>query len=373
MKLSGFTSAAIIAAALVCGCKGHGDAHEEGHDAHEEHAGIHMSAADAARFGVKTEKIEAGEFCDAVRVAGEIMPSATDAATASAPTSGILTLSPGITRGVSVRAGQTIGRIASQGISGGDANASARIAVENAKRELDRLAPLLADGLITAKEYNDALAAYNSAKSAYSPAAASGVVTAPRSGVITDIAARQGEFVATGAPVAQISGTGTLTLRALLPARDAAFVPSISGAVINLHEGDGASFDIADFGGRLLSVAQNSAETPGYIPVYFSISSAAPVVSGNAVEVYVRGAMRQGVISVPAASLTEQLGEKFVYVKTGKDDYEKRPVTTGRSDGNRVEVLSGVAEGEAVVTSGLSFVRLAEQSTVVPEGHSHNH
>lgn len=39
----------------------------------------------------------------------------------------------------------------------------------------------------------------------------------------------------------------------------------------------------------------------------------------------------------------------------------------------RVEVRRGVAEGDSIVIAGLSFVRLAEQATVVPEGHSHNH
>jgi len=38
-----------------------------------------------------------------------------------------------------------------------------------------------------------------------------------------------------------------------------------------------------------------------------------------------------------------------------------------------MEILSGLHEGDKVVVGGVSFVRLAEQSTVVPEGHSHNH
>lgn len=356
----------------------HGDHSEEDKSELEEHKHdnpniVHLSPEDAARFGIKVEGVTPGSFCEAVRVAAEVLPSATDIATASATTSGILTLAEGVTQGSSVKAGQTIGRITSKGVSGGDPNASAKVAIDNAKRELDRLKPLLDDGLVTRKEYNDALAAYNSALAAFSPAAASGVVTAPRSGIITSLSASQGQYVETGAPIASISGTGTVTLRALLPVRESSFIPSISGAVITPHGTNEPPIDIADYNGRLLSVSTTSTETPGYIPVYFSMSANSPMLPGSASEVYIKGAVAQGVISVPVSALTEQLGEKFVYVKIGRDDYEKRPVSVGRSDGMRVEVRRGVAEGDSIVIAGLSFVRLAEQATVVPEGHSHNH
>lgn len=371
---------AIFTAVCFTAChnhESHGDHEEEGETAgehnHESPGIVHMSSEDAARFGVGVEAVVPGQFCEVVKVAGEVLPSASDVATASAHTSGVISLAPGITQGSNVKAGQLIARVTSKGVTGGDANVAAKVAVENAKRELDRLTPLLADGLVTRKEYNDALGAYNSAKASYSPSASSGSVTAPRSGVITSLVAQEGQFVDTGAPVAVISGAGTVTLRALLPVRDASFIPLVSGAVITPHGSQGEPVDIADYGGRLLSTSANSAETPGYIPVYFTLSSGSPVVPGTAAEVYLKGAVRNGVLTVPVSALTEQLGEKFVYVKHEDGDFEKRPVTIGRTDGIRAEILKGVAEGDSVVSAGLSFVRLAEQATVVPEGHSHNH
>lgn len=345
---------------------------EETHH-HDKPGIVHLSNEDAVKFGVTVEPVSSGKFCDAVRVTGEIMPSASDAAVASAKTSGVLTLAPGITKGARVNAGQVIGRVSSKGMSGGDRDVAAKVAVDNSKRELDRLKSLLDDGLVTKKEYNEALAAYNSAVAAYSPAAASGSVTATRSGVITDIIAKQGEYVEAGAPVVSISGSGSISLRALLPNKDSQFVPQISGAVITPHGDNAEAVDISDYNGKILSVSQNSVETPGYIPIYFTISSESPLVPGSATEVYLKGREREGVISVPTSSVAEQMGEKFVFVKQGSDDYEKRFVNVGRSNGMRVEIINGIAEGDSVVVGGLSFVRLAEQSTVVPEGHSHNH
>ena len=45
----------------------------------------------------------------------------------------------------------------------------------------------------------------------------------------------------------------------------------------------------------------------------------------------------------------------------------------GATDGARREILSGIKNGDKVVTAGTTYVRLAESSGAVPEGHSHNH
>lgn len=53
--------------------------------------------------------------------------------------------------------------------------------------------------------------------------------------------------------------------------------------------------------------------------------------------------------------------------------FRKIPVTIGRSDGSRREILSGISAGDRIVARGTTFVRLAESSGAVPEGHSHSH
>lgn len=361
--------------------KGDGHDHEaDEHESHDEHGAsggmtsIHMEPEDAARFGVEVQKIEPAEFKDAVKVAGEVLPSSADMSTASTPTSGIVTLMPGITQGVSVKKGQIIAHVDGKGVSGGDNNAAGKAALESARREFERVAPLLEEGLVTKKEYNEALAAYESAKAAYSPRAASGAVSAPKSGVITSLVAGEGSYVSTGNAVAMISGSGRLTLRGLLPAKRSSFLSNITGAVIVAHGEDNVSVDLSGYGGRILSTdPAASTETPGYIPVYYTFDNTAPVVAGTAAEVFLTGTPRDGVISVPKGSIGEQMGQKFIFVRKDPHNYEKRFVKTGADNGMSVEILNGLHPGEEVVTSGVSYVRLAEQSTVVPEGHSHNH
>lgn len=352
------------------------DGHDHDHEGESAHHGegdeIVLPPEDAARFGVEAEAVKAGSFHDVVKTSGQVLPAATDQSVASAPTGGLLRLAPGISVGSTVSAGQVIGRITASDVTGGDANAAAKAALDAAKRELDRVTPLLSDGLITRKEYNEALAAYESAKAAYSPAAASGVVKAVKGGVISSIPVADGQIVSPGETVAVIGSAGSLTLRALLPTADASFLPSVKGAIIGLP--DGRSIDISEIGGKLTSKSPaGAAATPGYIPVYFTFDATGAIAPGSAAEVWLLGGSADKALTVAREAVAEQMGQHFVYVKVDDHGYRKTPVTLGRGDGLRYEIVSGLAEGDSVVSRGMTFVRLAETKGAVPEGHSHSH
>lgn len=371
MRLIYFASAALI----LSGCGSH-SSHNEAAEAEEHHHHnaneIVVEPEDAEKYGIEVEAAAKAPFVEVVKVSGEIMPSNADRSTVTSPTAGVVTLSKALAQGSEVRAGQTIASVSAKNVTGGDTNQGAKVALDAAKRELDRLTPLLADGIITRKEYNDALTAYESAKAAYSPRAASGTVSSPRNGVLTQLMVTDGEYVEAGQPIATVATSQKLTLRALLPSSQSAFLPRISGAVISTHGGE--PIDLADAQGKLLSAdVASSSDAPGYVPVYFSMANVGTVVPGSAVEVYLKGSSTADVISVPIEALTEQMGQMFVFVKIDEEGYEKKLVKVGRNDGMRSEILEGIAEGDSVVVKGATFVRLAQQSTVVPEGHSHHH
>jgi multidrug efflux pump subunit AcrA (membrane-fusion protein) len=126
-------------------------------------------------------------------------------------------------------------------------------------------------------------------------------------------------------------------------------------------------------GASLISGAGKSSSQPGYIPIYFTFNNDGTFIPGSMVEVYLIGASRDNVISVPVTALSEQQGDHFVYIKLDEEGYVKAPVKLGTRDGVRVEILDGVHAGDQVVVQGTTTVRLAETSSVVPEGHSHNH
>ncbi len=61
-----------------------------------------------------------------------------------------------------------------------------------------------------------------------------------------------------------------------------------------------------------------------------------------------------------------------VYVQTGGETFQRRPVETGIRDGDRIEILSGLAAGERVVTVGAYDVKLAAAGgDEIGHGHAH--
>jgi membrane fusion protein, heavy metal efflux system len=56
---------------------------------------------------------------------------------------------------------------------------------------------------------------------------------------------------------------------------------------------------------------------------------------------------------VPRSALTEVAGKQVVFVRQADRDFELHEVTTGRAAGGKVEVLSGLREGEQVVADGV--------------------
>ena len=363
--------------------KGHNHDHEAEHshsddieeDSHEEESDdeITLNPSIAERFGVETETVAAAPFADALKVSGEILPAPTDAAVIVAPTAGILNFAPSIDRGSKVSAGAKIAQITASGISGGDQNLAARATLDAAKRELDRLTPLYKERLVTASDYNAALRAYEEAKAGYSTAAQSGAITSPISGIIVSIDAARGQYVEVGTPIATVSSTARLTLRADVPQRYFNRISGFKDALVKLPYSD-ETVMLGQLNGSRTSAGGNVAtSTPGYIPVYFSFDNNGSFVPGSNADVYLQSASDNNVISVPLGAISEQQGLYYVFIRLDDECYRKVPVKTGRNNCSRIEILSGLTPGDKVVVKGTTTVRIAESSGAVPEGHSHNH
>ncbi|MCH5346373.1 MAG: efflux RND transporter periplasmic adaptor subunit [Muribaculaceae bacterium] len=353
---------------------GHDHEHGEEADAHGHGHGdeIKMEPEVAERFGVTVERVSLKPFSEVVKVSGQILPAAGDRSAVSATSSGIFKLKDGITVGSQVSAGQAIGTISARGLQGGDAVEAARVELEAAEAELKRLEPLVADGIVSRKEYNEALARVKAARAAYNGGgkAASGTVVATAGGVVTELAATSGEYVETGQLIAVVAQNRNLTLRADLPRRYYSFLPHISTANFR-PDYSTEVLTLASLDGRLLS--REASNTGAYIPVYFTFSNRGGVVPGAAAEVYLVGSEKAEALTVPVSAIVEIQGKQYVYTRVHDDAYAKNAVTIGGSDGVNVEILSGLKPGDTVVATGARVVQMAESANVAPPGHSHNH
>ena len=104
----------------------------------------------------------------------------------------------------------------------------------------------------------------------------------------------------------------------------------------------------------------------------FDFKNDGRIVPGSYAQVYLLGAERSNVVSVPLSAVTEEQGYYFVYVKAHEEHFEKRRVELGQQNGAAVEIKSGLKPGESVVVEGAVLVKLAANTGAIPEGHHHH-
>ncbi|MFA6583835.1 MAG: efflux RND transporter periplasmic adaptor subunit [Elusimicrobiaceae bacterium] len=60
---------------------------------------------------------------------------------------------------------------------------------------------------------------------------------------------------------------------------------------------------------------------------------------------------------IPSEAVQTAQGESFVFVKSGGDTFQKKPVQPGREHGGMVEIADGLRNGDAVVVSGAFLLK----------------
>jgi membrane fusion protein, copper/silver efflux system len=73
-------------------------------------------------------------------------------------------------------------------------------------------------------------------------------------------------------------------------------------------------------------------------------------------------------LSVPAGAVLDAGDRKTVFIDRGNGFFEPRQVTTGERNGDRIQILSGLAGGERIVTSGNFLIDSESQLKAAAEG-----
>lgn len=349
---------------------------------HEEHDPdeVHLSDPKAASIGMTTEVVALAPFETILRVGGVIESAGRDASAIVAPQSGLVNIvGESLADGSYVVAGQTLATISGKTLQDGDAASRAKADYEAAKKDFERAKSLVGDKIISAKEYDDAVLRYETARTAYEATASrmtsGGVaVKSTTSGHIVSRNVEQGAYVSAGQTLAVVEHCGHKRLRADVPERHFASLAKVKGANFRIATSD-TTFSLSDLGGRLLSFGR--ATTPGnpYIPVTFEFNDDKEIFfAGQYADVFLRFDGGSRAITVPEEAIIESQGLTFVYVKNADEaeSYIRREVKTGRGDGRRTLITSGLAEGETVVCHGARRLHVASATSAIP-AHTHNH
>lgn len=324
---------------------------------------------------MEAEVIHPGAFREVIQAGGQILSAQGQEATVVAASSGVVSFSRKIAEGIEVGKGSELLSVSAEHIQEGDPVRKAKVAYEKPRKNTNVQKTGRQPDCV-AKEFAALREAYQNARLAYeallpSKSGKGVAVKAPIGGFVKNCLVKEGDYVTVGQPLMTVTQMRRLVLKADVSERYYAQLPRIVSANFKTPYNNKV-YCLENLGGKVLSFGKSSGDTSYYVPVTFEFDNRGDMVPGAFVEVFLLSGERQGVISLPESALTEEQGLYFVYLKLDDECYKKQEVQLGTSNGERVEILSGLKDGDTVVTRGAIHVKLAAASNAIP-AHSHNH
>jgi membrane fusion protein (multidrug efflux system) len=234
--------------------------------------------------------------------------------------------------------------------------ASSRANWEVARDAFARAQQLRDRQVITQAEYDAARAAEAAARASLDQARTRVgymVVRAPASGVVTEKLVEVGAVVGAQTKLFTIAEVSTLVTRVGVSELDFGSLRDGQSARVMLDAYPGQRFE-----GRIRRIFPSADPATRLVPVEVALTGEAAQAArpGFLARVAFALGTRENVLLVPASAVVGQAGAQQVFVVVdGKA--ERRTVETGLSSEGRVEIVSGLREGEAVVVTGSNNVR----------------
>lgn len=332
----------------------------------------------AWRTDFGTAPVRKDTVFEIIRAGGEFIPTRGKEKTVSATASGILLYKKrSINIGSQVLRGDLMFSVVGGGIIDQDLEArflKAKARLEQATASLDRKTQLFQSQAIAQPEYEAAKLAEELAKAEFDAVSASyskggKAILAPQSGYIKTLFQTDGAFVKAGAPLAAITETQSVTLRADVG-------PEYFGRLSEIHTANfifnEKTYALADLDGKLVSYGRSVNHEHPKVPVYFELANTLDFLPGSFVEVFIHLRPQSNGLLIPTSALLEEYGNYSVMVQLEGEKFEQREIRVGVDNGREVQVVEGLTEGERVVTKGAYQVKMAGMQDLVPD-HGHIH
>ena len=245
----------------------------------------------------------------------------------------------------------------------------AEVALEDARRKLDRLVDLGRRSLVSTSEVDDARALLQGAEARLATVRArlgDRLIVAPFDGVLGFRDVSVGTLVSPGTTITTLDDISRIKVDFTVP-------EAVLGAIRKGDHLEARSVAYRDdtFVGQVESIGSRidpvtrSAQVRAILP-----NDDGKLRPGMLLTIDVVVNEHSG-IEVPARAILQESVRAFVFVATAEDKAERREVTLGRRADDKVEILSGLAVGEQVIVSGVVKLRdgsaIAVRAALVPQ------
>ena len=329
-----------------------------------------------------------------VTVPATIQPRVGGSVEVRAPVAGRITAGSGRAVGTTVGQGATLVQLLVRNERLGEASVlklelvQARSALRLAQDDLARIERLASAGAVPQRRLAEAQAAHEAAAArekiaqeqlqhlelsrtgqGAGDAGERVMVRAPISGVVAEASGTPGETVEEGQLLYRIVALDRVHVVGEVPEQHLAGLENSSGAEI-VVPGLEAPLEAT----RRVSVGRVVDPQKRSVPITFELAKPPLAVAvGQGVTLRLITTPAGPEVSIPADAVVDDGGQTIVFVQTGGESFERRPVRVGGArEGGFVQIVNGVKAGERIVTRGAHLVRLAALSPQTP-GHGHVH
>jgi membrane fusion protein, heavy metal efflux system len=267
----------------------------------------------------------------------------------------------------------------------------ARAALDQAETAFKRVQQLVAEQAKSPRELQEAEVALRTARSRVDaalalqstyrrPDAESSVdaaslprmqLWAPIAGIVNRVNAGVGQVVSPDTAVFQLIDPEVLWLETRIP----------ENRIAQLGEPGEALYEKSDALGDFIALEDGAAWFFGLeldpltrtAPLIFEVPNRDGALRvGQSVRLHLATARAEDAVALPDAAIVEEAGRPVAFVQVSGEIFEKRDLVLGIRDGQWVQVLEGIEEGERAVTQGAYVVRLVSVSSNIPaHGHAH--
>jgi cobalt-zinc-cadmium efflux system membrane fusion protein len=341
---------------------------------------IELSAQAMTRADIKTTAVELGQISDELSVAGRLALNEDEVVLVGTIVTGRVTRVLAMV-GDQVKEKQSLIYIHSHElVDARAAEAKARVAVTDrekalayAKAELERAERLLEAKAVSKREHALALANVNVANAELEQARAELtraseflehlsvphdshediVVFSPISGIVIKRNVSVGTVVSEAMDLMKVANLSTLWAIAQVPEKQAAVVRTGQSVSVELP-----AFNNARFPGRIVHIGDSLDPETRTVQVRCLIQNPRRNLRPEMfATVHISNGATTPAITVPRDSVFEIDKDKVVFLAAGEGKFEKRKVETGREQGGRLEILSGLKPGDKIVTHGGFFIK----------------
>jgi cobalt-zinc-cadmium efflux system membrane fusion protein len=194
----------------------------------------------------------------------------------------------------------------------------------------------------------------------------------PIDGVVAFTEVLPGRVISEGTPLLTVVDASRLWAVAHVFESDAARIFATPGLELEVS---GHEFPLVldtSHGAEVVSVGSAIDPRTRTVPVIVAFDNPGNLMPGMFAQARVYTAESRDAIAIPVRAVVDDGGFPTVFVMEDGESFFKRRVVTGARDGDWIEVVSGVSDGERVVSRGTWEVKLATMPGAIP-AHGHQH